>query len=214
MFKLGQLDYSPGDLSHLPADRRRFISFARDAIAQSSAPTLTTNVSLKYISQAGLDFITSDTGLERTQVKAELTSVYSRPEIRAIAEQILQTQRDQDIEAGVIFGGPITPQEITAKADEIQNLSGKISFNPETRSYEFQSTDRAFLPSGSVPLEVYRTTVPTPVARDYLRTNIQESVNPANNRRVNFRSRNIRNSQPLHFQASFVRFDIRRFIGT
>lgn len=152
---------------------------------------------MKYITQAGLDFITSDAGLKRAAVRAELTSLYSRPEIRSIAEEIIQAQRDADAAVG-IAGGPITAQEITAKANEIQNLTGKISFNPESRSYEFQSIERAFLPPGALPLEQYRRTVDTPIARDYLRNNIEQSVNPANNTRVNFRSRNVRDGQSLH----------------
>lgn len=152
---------------------------------------------MKYITQAGLDFITSDAGLQRTEVRAELTSLYSRPEIRSIAEEIIQAQRDADAAVG-IAGGPITAQEITAKANEIQNLTGKISFNPESRSYEFQSVERAFLPPGALRLEQYRRTVDTPIARDYLRNNIQQSINPANNTRVNFRRRNVRNGQSLY----------------
>lgn len=190
MFKLGQLDFSPENLDHLPTNRRNFINFARDAIVKSSAPTLTTDVSMKYITTAGLDFITSDVGLQRSIVRAELTSLYNRPEIRSIAEEILQTQMQEDADLGLPVS-PITAQQITAKADEIQNLNGRISFNPETRSYEFQSTERAFLTSRADTLETYRRTVDMPQARDYVRENIQRSTDPTYNVTQNFRSRNI-----------------------
>ena len=190
MFKLGQLDFSPENLDHLPTNRRNFINFARDAIVKSSAPTLTTDVSMKYITTAGLDFITSDVGLERSVVRAELTSLYNRPQIRSIAEEILQAQMQEDIDFNLPVS-PITAQQITAKADEIQNLSGRISFNPETRSYEFQSTERAFLTSRADTLGTYRRTVDMPQARDYVRENIQRSIDPTYNVTQNFRSRNI-----------------------
>jgi len=190
MFKLGQLDFSPENLDHLPTNRRNFINFARDAIVKSSAPTLTTDVSMKYITTAGLDFLTSDVGLERSVVRAELTSLYTRPEIRSIAEEIIQAQIDQDAASGLPVS-PITAQQITAKANEIQDLTGRISFNPESRSYEFQSTERAFLPSGSDPLQTYRRQVDMPMARDYVRQNIQRSIDPTYNVTQNFRSRNI-----------------------
>jgi len=191
MFKLGQLDFSPENLDHLPTNRRNFINFARDAIVKSSAPTLTTDVSMKYITTAGLDFITSDVGLQRSIVRAELTSLYTRPEIRSIAEEIIQTQMQEDADFGLPVS-PITAQQITAKANEIQNLNGRISFNPETRSYEFQSTERAFLTSRADTLETYRRTVDMPQARDYVRENIQRSIDPTYNVTQNFRSRNIR----------------------
>jgi len=191
MFKLGQLDFSPENLDHLPTNRRNFINFARDAIVKSSAPTLTTDVSMKYITTAGLDFITSDVGLQRSIVRAELTSLYTRPEIRSIAEEIIQTQMQEDADLGLPVS-PITAQQITAKANEIQNLNGRISFNPETRSYEFQSTERAFLTSRADTLETYRRTVDMPQARDYVRENIQRSIDPTYNVTQNFRSRNIR----------------------
>lgn len=196
--KLGQLDYSPENLDHLPTNRKNFIAYARDAIAKSSAPTLTTDVSLKHITQDGINFIMSDVGLERTEVRAELTSLYSRAEIRSIAQEIIQAQRDADA-AMNMAGGPITAQEITAKANEIQNLRGKISFNPEQRVYEFESAERAFLTSSALPLDRYTRTVDTPLARNYLRNNVQQSLDPANNRRVNFRSRNVWNGQSFHF---------------
>jgi len=191
MFKLGQLDFSPENLDHLPTNRRNFINFARDAIVKSSAPTLTTDVSMKYITTAGLDFITSDVGLQRSIVRAELTSLYTRPEIRSIAEEIIQAQIAQDAALGLSVS-PITAQQITAKANEIQDLTGRISFNPETRSYEFQSTERAFLTSRADTLETYRRTVDMPQARDYVRENIQRSIDPTYNVTQNFRSRNIR----------------------
>jgi len=190
MFKLGQLDFSPENLDHLPTNRRNFINFARDAIVKSSAPTLTTDVSMKYITTAGLDFITSDVGLQRSIVRAELTSLYTRPEIRSIAEEIIQAQIAQDAALGLSVS-PITAQQITAKANEIQDLTGRISFNPETRSYEFQSTERAFLTSRADTLETYRRTVDMPRARDYVRENIQRSIDPTYNVTQNFRSRNI-----------------------
>ena len=190
MFKLGQLDFSPENLDHLPTNRRNFINFARDAIVKSSAPTLTTDVSMKYITTAGLDFITSDVGLQRSIVRAELTSLYNRPQIRSIAEEILQNQMQEDIDLGLPVS-PITAQQITAKANEIQSLSGRISFNPESRSYEFQSTERAFLTSRADTLDTYRRTVDMPQARDYVRENIQRSIDPTYNVTQNFRSRNI-----------------------
>jgi len=187
MFKLGQLDFSPENLDHLPVSRRNFITFARDAIAKSSAPTLTTDVSMKFITQDGLDFITSDVGLQRSVVRAQLSEIYSAPEIETMAQSIIQQQIDADSAAGIATS-PITPQQITDKVSEIQSLGGKISFDPNTGSYQFQSMERPFMLSSAAPLDVFSSPVDAPRARSYIRNNIQQSVNPANNQSVSFRN--------------------------
>jgi len=148
---------------------------------------LTTDVSMKFMTQTGLDFLTSDIGLQRSVVRAQLSDIYSAPEIETMAQNIIQQQIDADTAVG-ITPSPITPQQITDKVTEIQSLGGKISFDPNTGSYQFQSMERPFMLSSAAPLDVFSSPVDAPRARSYIRNNIQQSVNPANNQSVSFRN--------------------------
>ena len=78
----GDLDYSPGDLSHLPVGARKFVQQARRVSARSASPTMTTNIAdVERLSQASKRLLATDLGKEGFRVEASLGDVLSDIEI-------------------------------------------------------------------------------------------------------------------------------------
>jgi len=78
----GNLDYSPGDLSHLPVGARKFVQQARRVSARSAAPTMTTNIAdVERLSQASKRLLATDLGKRGFKVEASLGDVLSDIEI-------------------------------------------------------------------------------------------------------------------------------------
>jgi hypothetical protein len=99
----GDLDYSPGDLSHLPVGARKFVQQARRVSARSAAPTMTTNIAdVEKLSQASKRLLSTDLGRRGFKVEASLGDVLSDIEIADKAAALSITEAEVRAMEGVV----------------------------------------------------------------------------------------------------------------
>jgi len=116
----GQLDFSPENLDHLPVGTRNFVRAARNKVANSASPTLTTNI-------ADINHLTSTS-------RAVLRTAKGREQLGVA----IQTKFGDVLDDNVIHD---IAKEMERSQAQVRRMVGRLKYNRSSGKYEISSGD-------------------------------------------------------------------------